>query len=323
MSSVPSISSVASAAAAVTGWLTRARELVPPEDRKVLLSPLALGLAFSKYALFHRGDRVDATDVHARDPELCCLLLDLFRALGSVYFRAHILGVENVPAAGPVLLAGNHNGGLVSVDSFLAAGAIMDAHGPARTPFALGHDFLFDNPVTRRYAGRLGILRAGHESARHALREGCSVLVYPGSDWDAFRPYTDRNKVVLAGRKGFIKLALREQVPIVPVVSAGSHEQFIVLTRGERLARLFGVHRFARTDVLPIVFALPWGITSGFLPYIPLPAQITIGFGEPIRWPDLGPSAADDPEIVARCFTEVEARMQSLLDRLVAIRENA
>jgi 1-acyl-sn-glycerol-3-phosphate acyltransferase len=320
MSARETLASLPDAGRAVLDWLDRAGRLVPPEDRKVLLSPPRLARAFARWALFHRGDHLDTTDLGARDPELCALLLDLFRTLGSVYFRVQVTGVENVPASGPVLLCGNHNGGIVSLDSFFASGAIMEAHGLSRAPYALGHDVLFDDPVTRRYAARLGILRAGHDSARRALREGHSVLVYPGSDWDAFRPYTDRNKVVLAGRKGFLRLALREQVPIVPVVSAGSHAQFIVITRGDRLGRLIGVHRFARTDVLPIVFSLPWGITSGFLPYLPLPTQITVGFGEPIRWPDLGPAAADDPEILARCYAEVEGQMQALLDRLVARR---
>ena len=65
------------------------------------------------------------------------------------------------------------------------------------------------------------------------------MLVYPGSDLDTFRPFRDRDKIVLGGRKGFLELALRERVPIVPVVTAGTHEQIIVLTRGDRLARLF------------------------------------------------------------------------------------
>lgn len=313
----PSLPPLADARRGISDWLHRARELVPPEDRAVLLSPARLAAAFARYALFHRGDRSAGADIHLRDPALCQLLLDLFREIGPRYFHARISGAERVPASGPVLLAGNHNGGIVTIDSFLAAMAIAGEHGIERVPFALGHDFLFDDPVLTRYAGRLGILRAGHESARAALRAGHPVLVYPGSDHDAFRPFRDRDRIVLAGRKGFLRLALREQVPIVPVVSAGSHAQFIVLSRGDRLGRLVGIHRFARTDVMPVVLSLPWGLTSGFLPYIPLPVRITVTFGEPIRWPDLGPSAAGDPEVLARCYAEVESRMQALLDGLL------
>jgi hypothetical protein len=89
-----------------------------------------------------------------------------------------------------------------------------------------------------------------------------------------------------------------------------------VLTRGDRLARLLHVHTLARAEVLPIILAVPWGLTVGFVPYLPLPAQTTQAFGPPIRWPALGPDAASDPAIVERCYREVESVMQSMMDRL-------
>jgi 1-acyl-sn-glycerol-3-phosphate acyltransferase len=146
---------------------------------------------------------------------------------------------------------------------------------------------------------------------------GHCLLVYPGSDYETFRSFGDRKKVILAGRTGFLRLALRERVPIVPVVSAGANEQMIVLTRGDRLARLFHAHAWARTDVFPIVLALPWGVTSGFVPYLPLPAQTTVSFGAPISWPALGPEEAERPDVVAACYRQVEGAMQSDLDRLM------
>ena len=160
------------------------------------------------------------------------------------------------------------------------------------------------------------MLRAGHESALHAFAAGGCLLVYPGSDLDTYRPFRDRGKMVLGGRKGFLKLALRAGVPIVPVVSAGTHEQYIVLTRGDRLARLLHAHAWARTEVLPIVLAIPWGITLGFVPYLPLPAQTSISFGAPLRWPEHRPADADRPDVLDGCYREVEQQMQSMLDGL-------
>ena len=301
------------------GWLARARRLVPREDRKVLLSPPRLIARFLGFALRRttgRAGQATADDVRARDPELVSLLTDLFRVLARTYFRVRVEGVEHVPAAGPVLLVGNHSGGLVPTEGFFAALAIHDHLGAGRAVYALVHDFVFEDPVLRRYAGRLGMLRAGHESARHAFAAGGCVLVYPGSDLDTFRPFRDRNKVVLGGRTGFLRLALREGVPIVPVVTAGTHEQFVVLSRGDRLARLLHAHDWARTEVLPIALAVPWGLTHGFVPYLPLPTQVSIAFLPPMRWPELGPADAERPEVLARCYREVEAAMQAALDRL-------
>lgn len=305
--------------AEAVSWVRRARALVPKEDRRVLLSPPRLVWRFARFALNRRtghGVGSPADEVQARDPRFVALLLDFFAAFGRRYFRPRVEGIENVPAAGPALLVANHSGGLVPVDAFFIALAIYERYGAGRAMYSMTHDFLFDDPVLRRYALKLGMLRAGWQSARHAFGAGQLVLVYPGSDLDTFRPFSARGRVVLGGRKGFLRLALRERVPIVPVVSAGTHEQLIVLTRGDRLARLVHAHRWGRTDVLPIVLALPWGLTFGFVPYLPLPAQTTIRFGAPIRWPELGPAAADDPTALARCYRQVEGRMQAMLDRL-------
>jgi hypothetical protein len=103
---------------------------------------------------------------------------------------------------------------------------------------------------------------------------------------------------------------------VIPVVSVGTHEQFVVLATGRRIARRFRLKRLIRSEAFPVTLALPWGLTSGFFPYLPLPAQTSIQFGEPLRWPELDASAADDPEIVERCFRQVEGRMQTMLDEL-------
>ena len=304
---------------AALDWIARARRLVPHEDRKVLLSPPRLVLRFAKFAVrraLGNSRAAPADDIRARDPELLLLIGDLYRWLGAHYFRLRVEGVENIPARGPALLVGNHSGGFLPSEGFFTEVAIFDHLGFDLPIYALAHDFLFEDPLLARYASRIGMLRAGHESAHHAFAAGACVLVYPGSDLDTFRPFRDRNKIVLGGRKGFIKLALRERVPIIPIVTAGNHEQMIVLSRGDRLARLLRAHRWARTEVLPIVLSLPWGLTSGFVPYLPLPAQTTLAFLPPMSWPELTADDADDPAVLERCYREVEAAMQATMDRI-------
>ena len=317
------LSSASQALRGSLAWLDRARQLVPASDALMLLSPPLLIPRLMRFSIARSTGHeahAPADDVRARDPDFIALVMDLFRTVGGLWFRPSISGVENVPAQGPALLVGNHNGGLVPIDSYFTGLAIWDHFRGGRSMYSLVHDFVFEDPLLRTYALKLGMLRAGGESAHHVFEQGHVLLVYPGSDLDTFRPFSQRGKVVLGGRTGFIKLALRERVPIVPVVSAGTHEQLLVLTRGDRLARLLRMHAHARTEVFPLMLALPWGLTTGFLPYLPLPAQTSICFGEPIRWPELGPEDATNKEVLGRCYREVEGRMQQILDRLAAKR---
>jgi 1-acyl-sn-glycerol-3-phosphate acyltransferase len=116
---------------------------------------------------------------------------------------------------------------------------------------------------------------------------------------------------------GFIELALRLRVPVVPVVSHGGHASTIILSRGEWLGRLLGTGRI-RTPTFPIAFQIPWGVSPLTVPGIPLPAKITTQVLSPMPWAHLDPASADDPAVVARCFDEITARMQATLDALAA-----
>lgn len=295
-------------------WLHRASEKFPATEMAALFFPP--GLLARHLASRAKGPMAadDGTDLSARDPELVRVVVDMFRAMGKHYFRWTVEGIEHLPAQGPALLVGNHNGGTVITDSFLTFVAVWDRFGPARALYGLAHDVVYRDGILRRYALRFGALRAGHDAARKALQGGHLLLVYPGSDVDAFRPFRDRHRIVLGGRKGFVRLALRQQVPIVPVVSVGTHEQFVVLSAGKGLAKALGLKRLLRSDVLPVVVSVPWGLSLGFLPYIPLPAQTTVAFGPPLHWPHLGPEAAEDDDIVDQVYRDVEAAMQKLLD---------
>ncbi len=275
----------------------------------------APGLLGAALGLARHRDTVSGTadGLEHRDPEVVELLLDASRFLGERYFRWSVEGVEHVPAQGAALIVGNHNGGLLTFDSMLTFVAIRDHHGPERIVHSLAHDLLFQHPRWRELTVKFGTLRASHDSSAEALRRGRLVLVYPGSELDCMRPFRERHRVELGGRQGFLKLALRQGVPIVPVVSAGTHEQLIVLSRGDALARALGLQRRLRSGAFPLALALPWGLTSGYLPYWPLPAQTSLRFGPPLSLAGLDP---DDPAHLAQAYEQVRSAMQRELDVL-------
>ncbi len=298
--------------------LMRVLRSVPISGREAAyLSSLAVVRgALARAIAGKHGNPLVECDPALRDPDFMMPVLHLVETLGTSYFRWEVRGIECVPDRGAALMVGNHNGGIINMDSLLTLVAVWKRFGAERALHPLAHDLVFFDPVLGRVASRMGVLRAGHDSAARAFARGNMVLVYPGSDLDTWRPFKDRNKIELAGRKGFVRLALRQGVPIVPVVSAGTQEQFVVLWRGDELARRSGIKRHLRAEAFPIVLALPWGLTSGYLPYVPLPAQTTLRFGAPIGWPDLGPEAADDPAAVTRCYEQVRSEMQLLLDSI-------
>ena len=156
---------------------------------------------------------------------------------------------------------------------------------------------------------------ANPDNAREALAAGAAVLVYPGGDHDAYRPWSERNRIDFGGRKGFVKLALREGVPVVPLVGHGAHESLVVIARGDSMSSALGFDRL-RTTVMPLVWQLPWGLSIPFVPGIPLPVKVTMSVGPTVDWSAHGPEAADDPEVVDRCYEEISAQMQGTLDAL-------
>jgi 1-acyl-sn-glycerol-3-phosphate acyltransferase len=119
---------------------------------------------------------------------------------------------------------------------------------------------------------------------------------------------------VFSGHTGFIRLALRTGVPVVPVVGYGGHQSLVVLSRGEHLARVLGLGRL-RIKVFPILLG-PWGVTSILTPPPPLPSAITVEFMPPIDWSGLGPDAAEDRAVISACYEEITQAMQVTLDRL-------
>jgi 1-acyl-sn-glycerol-3-phosphate acyltransferase len=252
-----------------------------------------------------------------RDPQWITAQLRWLKPLADIYFRGEVRDIERIPAAGPVLIVGNHSGGLATPDTWVFMVNFMRHFGTDREAYALAHNVVMGLPLTGTWLRRVGTLPAHPDAARAALRRGASVLVYPGGDEDVFRPWSARNRIRLARRTGFVRLALQERVPVQPVVSIGGHETVFVLSDGRKLARTLGLERF-RLKALPLMVGPPWGISPGdFLLHWPLPAKITVQVGEPIdfhaRFGTLDPR---DPEVIWACYHYVEAKMQAILDAL-------
>jgi 1-acyl-sn-glycerol-3-phosphate acyltransferase len=253
--------------------------------------------------------RVPSADLDERDPDYIRDTLPRLWMLASLYFRAEVRGLQNIPEEGPVLLVGNHSGGNLTPDTHVFTLAFSTYFGVERRFHQLAHNLVLSMPglgMLRKY----GTVAATPENAQRALDVGAALLVYPGGDYEVHRPIWDSAKVDFGGRRGFIRLAKERKVPLVPVVAIGGQETALFLSRGERLAKLLGLDRMFRLKVLPISLALPWGLNVGdMFGHIPLPAKITIQVLEPI---DV--SRMDVDKAYERVMTEMQTALTGLAE---------
>jgi 1-acyl-sn-glycerol-3-phosphate acyltransferase len=220
-----------------------------------------------------------------------------------------------------MLVVGNHSGGQLPPDVPILLSAWWRERGEDEPIFTLFHSFVLGLPGIGPIMAKGGGIEAGPAEAEAILRSGSVLVAFPGGDHEVFRPWRDRNRIDFGGRTGFVRLALRTQVPVVPTVSVGAHESVVVLARGEGLARRLGLDRRFRISVMPLVMGPPFGVVPAGIPTIPLPAKVTVELLDPIDWSSShGPEAADDEAVVRACYDELTAKMQVALDRLAAER---
>jgi 1-acyl-sn-glycerol-3-phosphate acyltransferase len=175
--------------------------------------------------------RVPTADLDERDPDYIRESLPGLWMLASLYFRAEVRGLHNIPEEGPVLLVGSHSGGNVTPDTFVFTLAFTTYFGVERRFHQLAHNLVLSIPglgLLRKY----GTVAATPANAERALRDGAALLVYPGGDYEVHRPSWESAKVDFGGRRGFIRLAKEHGVPLVPVVSIGGQETALFVTRG-------------------------------------------------------------------------------------------
>jgi 1-acyl-sn-glycerol-3-phosphate acyltransferase len=119
--------------------------------------------------------------------------------------------------------------------------------------------------------------------------------VWPEGVTGPAKPFKDRYRIQ-AWRVGFAELAIRYQVPVVPVAIVGAEESW-PLAMKLRGPRIFGA------PYLPVP-ATP----------IPLPVHYHIRYGEPLHLDGGAHRGAEDPDVIANAATRVQVALERLLD---------
>ena len=253
---------------------------------------------------------IEPTEISKWDPGLTERVMGWIRPLIKAYHRAEVRGLDSFPAGG-ALVVSNHSGGLFPMDVPVFATGFYEQFGYDRPVYTLSHDMLFNGPQGE-FLIRTGFIRANHENADEALRSGGVVVVFPGGDYDVYRPTLSENKIDFDGRTGYVRAALNAGVPIVPAVAIGGQETQLYLSRGMGLARALRLDKLMRVKILPISVGFPFGLSAVLPVNVPLPAKIVMQVLEPI---DVRAEFGDAPDIDA-VDAHVRRVMQKALDAL-------
>jgi 1-acyl-sn-glycerol-3-phosphate acyltransferase len=217
------------------------------------------------------------------------------RWLYRSYFRARAVGIEHIPATGRVLFVSNHSGQLPFDGLVIGAATFLEPPQP-RLVRSMVEYFVPSVPFASYLFARWGQITGTPENCRRLLAAEEAVLVFPEGARGISKPFSKRYQLAEFG-KGFMRLALEMQAPIVPVAVIGAEEQAPAVNV-KPLARLL------RTPSFPVVPYPP------FLPLIPLPVKYRVYFGEPMRFtgdPD------DDDDVLDDKVKTVKNRIQSML----------
>jgi 1-acyl-sn-glycerol-3-phosphate acyltransferase len=260
------------------------------------------------------SDRAGEWTLEGLDPKAMQRQKYFWNPLMDYWFRMEIEGWEHIPEP-PVLLIGIHSGAPFVWDAWTVGIQWWRRFGEERVLHGTAHDVLMAAPLIGRFFRTMGVLPAAPDSIAAALADGRDVALWPGGEVDSLRPWTRRDEAVLAGRTGFVKIAIQAGVPIVPIATVGGADAMPVLAQGRRIAKLTGLEKAARLKVFPIAISLPWGIAPAALPQIPLPTKIRTAFQEPVEIdPDL--DRVDDDDYLEEKYEEVRGSIQRGMDAL-------
>lgn len=251
----------------------------------------------------------DPDTLDRRDPRFIERVLPVVEWFDAHYLRLVVEGEAHLRPR-PALYVANHNGGIMGPDLFCTLAVLWRQLGPRTPLYALAHDFAMRQLTPLgRLLQRVGAIRASRSNAARVFDRGGSVLVYPGGDLDAYRHSSRRDEVILLPRTGFVEVARRAGVPVVPIVAQGAHRSAFIFSEGKRIARRLRMAHWGRLQRFPLALALPWIVAPGpWLPYLPLPFRVQLRI--------LPPMAVEDGSVHDAAL-RVQTAMQRALDAMV------
>ena len=251
------------------------------------------------------------TDPYGFSPETVEKWHPIFQFFYEEYFHVKTVGLENIPAEGRAVLAGNHSG-VLPIDAFMTSTAVLLHHKEPRRIRYLAHDFLLSNKYSSELLKGFGGVPARYEVAKELIEDEELVFFYPEGTRGTGKPFSQRYRLQDFD-PGFVKAALETGSPIIPVTTVGGDEIYPMLFNLKWVANLLGTPYWPVTPTFPL---MPYPVAC-----LPLPIKFLINIGKPIHL-DYPPEKASDKKLRMRLAREIQYDIQRELNSLLRERKS-
>jgi 1-acyl-sn-glycerol-3-phosphate acyltransferase len=247
------------------------RQMVGDKERSTAIVPIGLAAGDPEEL---EDARLSDVDEWGRSERTRTVARALYEPIYSKWFRTEWEGLEKIPLEGGALLVANHAGAIPSDAPVIMHGIEKELGRPV---YGLADYFFRTVPVVGTLWARSGGVSARPANAYRLLREQRQLaLVFPEGTKGPSKSFTDRYQLRRFGRGGFVEIAMRAGVPVVPISVVGSEEAMPVLMRLPTLARALGVPYFPVTANLLVLG--PLGIV------LPFPAKFKLRVLDPVHF---------------------------------------
>jgi len=209
-----------------------------------------------------REVRTGDVDGWGRSERMRALARRLYDPVYRKWFRVEWEGLERIPRDGGALLVANHGGAIPSDAPVIMHGIECELGRPV---YGLADNLFRSVPIVGTLWSRTGGVPANPDNAYRLLHDQQQlVLVFPEGTKGTGKLARDRYHLRRFGRGGFVEIAMRAGVPIVPIAVVGNEEAMPILAKSSLLARILKVpyvpltaNMFLYGPLLGLVVPLP------------------------------------------------------------------
>jgi len=222
------------------------------------------------------------------------------------YFSVQVFGEENIPKDESFIAVANHSGQIPIDGMLIVASFIMGLDDPIILR-AMGERFIFKLPLLGKLANESGTVLGDRKNCRFLLENDESILVFPEGTKGISKP-THKFYQLQEFTQGFYRLALEHNKTILPISVVGAEEFYPYVYHNDKIAKFFKTPAFPITPLFPL---------AGLFGAIPMPSQVKIYIGEPVK-PNLNLSPTSERDSIKIEVDKIKKSIQDSIDEIRA-----